>query len=349
MDGRLTWIDGAPPSGEWSRGGSVARTTVPGRADRAERWRRRLADTPASLEEDIRTGLRLDEFSLVYQPRHELHGGRVAAVEALLRWRREGRAGMSPEVFLGAVADTAVRDQLIRWVLHHAVLQAARWEAHRPADASPVGVSINVGPEDVLREDFIGLVALAAESVRTTSGLVQIEVGGRATLPADPALAARLQALARLDVSVVLDGVDPWYGSDGFFLPCRGVNIARRWVRSVGTDSGVTDAVGRLVERAHASGIRACAIGVESRAQARALDALGCDLAQGFLFSEPVPPSELGWHVEDAPRRRPPASSGREGAGRRHGDAVGAATDRAAAGLPRRGSSPTRRISADPA
>lgn len=343
MEG-LSWIDCASSSGERSRASTSARAGIDARADRVERWRHRLADTPTSLESDVRTGLGHDEFTLVYQPRHELDRGEVPVVEALLRWRRHHRARMSPEVFLGAVADAAVREQLSRWVIEHAILQAATWDASRPSDAGAVGVSINVTSEDVLRDDFIGFVALSTEAAGIAPGLVQIEVPARAVPPAEPVLATRLGSLIRLGVGVVVDGVDPWYGTDGFLLPCAGVNLARQWVRALGTDPTVTDAIGQLVERAHADGVLVGAIGVETRAQAGTLAALGCDLAQGFLFSEPVPPSELGWRVEAVDERRPTA-----GAGGCDGDADGGPRDRCPSDLPQRGASPARRISPVPA
>jgi len=272
---------------------------VLGRVDRVERWRSRLADTPASLESDVRTGLGLDEFTLEYQPRHELARGRVTAVEALLRWRRGHRSHMSPEVYLGALSDASVMDQLGRWVLHNALLQVARWEQNRPADVPAIGISVNVTPAEVVGDGFIDRVALALVAADVAPELVQLEVAARSAGVIDATVVERLRALATLGVGFALDGVDPSYGRDGLLVAGGGVNISRQWIRVVASDPRAATAIAELISRVHDAGLTVCAIGVETRAQAAVLTEMGCDHAQGFLFSEPVPPSELGWQADE--------------------------------------------------
>jgi EAL domain-containing protein (putative c-di-GMP-specific phosphodiesterase class I) len=271
-------------------------TGVDGDVGRFERAPRHRADAPPTLETDARIGLDNDEFHLLYQVRVDPRTEDVHGAEALLRWRDQYRGTMTPGLFLPALADTAVMGQLGRWVLAQACLQATRWEARRPPSRPRIVVSVNATATQAVHRGFIDFVAAALEVSGIDPSLLQLEVGLRADDTDDPVLHDRLESLRALGVGVALDGVEPSFGRDGF-LPCGGVNLARRALRNLTPGSKAADAIAGLVERAHAADRWVCAVGVETREQADVLAAVGCDLAQGFLYSEPVAASELGWQA----------------------------------------------------
>lgn len=256
--------------------------------------RRHALDGPPTLERDAMQGLERDEFSLLYQPRLDPRTEEVRGVEALLRWRDAYRGQMQPDLFLPPLVQTEVMSRLGQFVLTQACMQAARWERRRPAGHRPIVVAVNVSIAELMRDGFVDYVAAAVEAGGVEPPLLQFEVDSRAAADAPSTLVDRLAGLQALGVSVALDAVAPTVGTDGF-LPCRAVNLARRWVRSVDTDARVADQVAALVTRAHAHRLLVGAVGVEKPSQAEALVAAGCDIVQGFLYSEPVPAAELGW------------------------------------------------------
>lgn len=255
------------------------------------------ANEPPTLEADARLGLDRNEFHLLYQVRVEPATEDVCGVEALLRWRDTYRGTMAPGLFLPALADTQVMGRLGRWVLSQACIQAARWESRRPADRPRIVVAVNATAVQALHDGFVEFVGNAVAISRIDPTLLQLEVGARSSELDEELLHERLDALRDLGVVVALDAVDPRCGADGNFPPSHGLNLARRWVRSVVTDRRVATQVDDFVRRAHDAGRWVCAVGVETSAQAEALAALGCDTLQGFRFGEPVAASELGWQV----------------------------------------------------
>ena len=285
------------------------------RASRFERWRTRLADTPETLAADAQVGLEGDDFYLLYQPRVSTSDGEVRAVEALLRWNGGERGAMKPGSFLPTLADTSVMGPLGRWVLAEACVQAEEWEATRHPESPPVAIAVNLTIaelQDPARRHEV------REAV--TSGPVpppiEVEVDLDHALTIDPAVGRFLDDLRRDGVPVALDGVAPTLVTEELPLPCDWLNLGRRLVRVVDADPACAELVGGLVRWAEERSVAVTAIGVERQEQADILTDLGCARLQGYLYSEPVPGTELGW-VEGPPTAGPSTarSKGRGPAG----------------------------------
>jgi len=259
------------------------------------RSRGRLSETFADVEADVRAALGHGEFLLLYQPRFSLRTQDVVAIEALLRWRDPTLGMLSPPAFLPRIAHTSVMAPLGRWVLHQACLEAAHWEAQRPAGETPIVVSVNVAAREIIEPSFVGTVLEIIDEMRLAPHLLQLEVDAADSLRGESSVASRLDLLRDRGVRVAIDGASPALGLGGGRLDVDSVHLHRQWVRGVGIDPSLTDSIAALVERVHRAGGEVCAMGVEDQRQADALAAMGCDQAQGFLLCDPLLPDALGW------------------------------------------------------
>jgi len=251
----------------------------------------------ASLERvnaDVDAGLAQHEFSLQYQPRVALATMESAGAEALLRWGGD-HGDLTPKAFLPSVRQTAAMVRLGRWVLAEACRQAAAWEDRRPADADPLLMSVNVTALQVLEQGFADHLFRCLDASGLSIELLQVEIDAADQLGGDRTLALRLQSLRHRGLRVAIDKVGPAFGLGSERVAADAVHIERRWVRAVGQDDELLESLSRLVERAHDSGARVCATGVQEVGELVELAAIGCDEAQGFLFCPPVEPYELDW------------------------------------------------------
>lgn len=247
------------------------------------------------VHSDVDAGLDHHEFTLQYQPRVELRTLDTAGVEALLRWDGSGRGDLGPRAFLPSVRQTGAMVRLGQWILDESCRQLAVWEQQRPADARPLLMSVNVTALEVLERGFSDHLFRTLDRHDVPLDRLQLEIDAADQLGGATALALRLQSLRHRGLRVAIDNVGPAFGLSGDRIGADAVHIERRWVRAIGTDGEVRASLAALVERAHASGARVCATGVQTPDELVDLNWIGCDEVQGYLFCPPVAADELDW------------------------------------------------------
>ncbi|GGM05903.1 sensor domain-containing protein [Nakamurella endophytica] len=244
---------------------------------------------------ELRHGIERGELVLHYQPRIELDGGAVHSAEALVRWQHPTRGLLSPGEFIELAEDSGLVRELGAWVLEAAVAEAAGWQ---PVAGRRLGVAVNLSPRQLGDRNMVRLVTDALQRHRLDPSLLTLEITETA-LMLDPDAALRsLQALARLGVVLAVDDFGTGYSSLTYLkrFPIDELKIDQSFVAGLGVSDGDEAIVASCVQLAHAIGIHAVAEGVETDAQRASLAALGCDLAQGYLYSRPVPVDEfLRW------------------------------------------------------
>ncbi|MFC4453467.1 EAL domain-containing protein [Deinococcus sonorensis] len=257
------------------------------RSDEARHDRARLAD-------ELRAGLARGEVTVAWQPRVRLADGRVMAVEALARWRHPERGTVSPGVFIPVAEESGVIHPLGQAVLRQACRQGQRWAAA----GTPVTVAVNVSAMELAREHFLQDVQDALRAEGLAPDLLEIEVTESAAMRDVRANAERLRALRDLGVSVAIDDFGTGYSSLSYLrqLPASVVKVDQSFVRDLTEDLTATEAsiVRAVVTLAHGVGMRVVAEGVETETQRRALIALGCQEAQGYLFARPQDAASVG-------------------------------------------------------
>ena len=253
-------------------------------------------------EAALREALDRDEFFLVYQPQIDTATGRTSAVEALIRWRRDGQV-VPPGKFIHVVEGTDLAEPISRWVLQTACRQAREWMERQ----RPLRVAVNIFSAHVTSGHLLDDVGLALSSNRLPAHLLELEVV-ESSLLENPEMAAQtLRDLKRLGVGLALDDFGTGYSSLGYLkhYPFDELKIDQTFTRNVNRVPEDAAIVRSTIALAHNLGMRVLAEGVETESQLRFLARYGCDQLQGYLFSRPTEPGVVESAVMERRDLRP--------------------------------------------
>lgn len=248
----------------------------------------RLPGPRSGLEQALRQALARSELRVHYQPRVSLNGGTgLTGFEALVRWEHPELGLMEPVDFMSIAEETGLIVPIGQWVLEQALDQVERWRESRPG----VTISVNLSARQLSDPELVGRLSAAMHDGGHDPSVLCLEVAEGA-LEAAPELATR-QLSALHDIGVTL-AVDDWgTGTSSSVnlsqLPLHILKIDQTLVSRLGEGTGDDAGVGAAVELGHTLGLFVVAEGVETDAQLATLRDLGCDGAQGYLFSQPMP------------------------------------------------------------
>ncbi|WP_298803796.1 EAL domain-containing protein [uncultured Pseudokineococcus sp.] len=279
-----------------------------------------------ALEADLARAVDREELVLHYQPVVDLRDGRVLGAEALVRWQHPVRGLLGPDVFVPVAEATGDIAAVGRWVLREACRAAVRWRVTAPSAT----VAVNVSPRQVADPGFVALVRDALRDARLPPEALVLEITESMLLPGGAPVLQRLEELAHADVSVAVDDFGTGYSSLSSLrrLPVDELKVDRSFVRDMGDREGLA-VVRAVLDLARALGLRCVAEGVEHAEEAALLARLGCERAQGYYFSRPLPegallemlaeraaaPRPAPVPVPRQPRRRPARAERRDPAG----------------------------------
>jgi diguanylate cyclase (GGDEF)-like protein len=243
------------------------------------------------LAADLRRALGEDQLVLHYQPQVELGRGRPVAAEGLVRWRHPQRGLLGPLEFIEVAERTGLIKDLTIQVIDLGLRDLRAWN-----DAGrSLSLSLNVSVRNLLDPRFPEVV----ERLLTRHGVdgrsLTLELT-ESSLMVDPEFAKRtMEQLAELGVSVAIDDFGTGYSSLAYLtdLPIGELKIDKSFVRAMSSDSRNAIVVRSTIELAHNLGLRTVAEGIEDSFTFERLRALGCELAQGFHMSQPMPAAAL--------------------------------------------------------
>jgi diguanylate cyclase (GGDEF)-like protein/PAS domain S-box-containing protein len=229
-----------------------------------------------------------NELAVHYQPIVDLRSGLTEGAEALMRWDNPELGALSPEVFIPLAEDTGLIIPLGSWLLRTACQQLVMW---RRRGLSQLTLAVNISARQ-LREP--GLVNLVAEALRVF-GLppesLELEITEGCLMQDVGETAATVHALDQLGVRIALDDFGTGYSCLSYLtdLPVDTVKIDRSFIQGVDADAKKATVVEAILAMAHRMEIRVVAEGVETARELEFIRSRGCHLAQGFLFSVPLP------------------------------------------------------------
>lgn len=235
------------------------------------------------LVAELRRALDRGEFVLHYQPKLALPDRRVEGVEALVRWQHPTRGLLLPAEFLPLLEQTGLIQQLTRWVLRQAALQAAQWRR----SGIPLTVAVNISTRSLLSPTLPATVLSILAGADLPASFLELEIT-ETVIMANPELAAQvLTQLRARGVKVSIDDFGAGYTSLAFLrvLPVTALKLDRSLVTGMldhASDRVITEA---LIHLGHRLGLQVIAEGVETEPVLDELIALGCDSAQGFGIS----------------------------------------------------------------
>ncbi|HYC41591.1 MAG TPA: EAL domain-containing protein [Noviherbaspirillum sp.] len=245
------------------------------------------------LEQELRHALENEEFELYYQPKIEARTGRVAGVEALLRWHHPRLGLLSGKQFIPAASETGMLVSIGEWVIAAACAQARRWrDEGLPMPTIPIAVNVAIPqiyadlPEIIERE-------LRRQQVPPSS--IQLEITESLVITDTEKATSVLRAISESGITIAIDDFGTGYSSLSILktLPIDILKIDQSFVRDLGKNASDTAIVAAIVNMARALALRVVAEGVETKEQLAVLHDLGCDEHQGYFYSRPLPARDL--------------------------------------------------------
>ena len=242
------------------------------------------------LENDLRRAVEQGEFVVHYQPIVDLNILRVWGVEALVRWDHPERGLLSPSEFVPLAEETGLIVPIGRWVLEEACHRTKGWQVSHPGSA-PLAVIVNFSAAQLRDSGCAEDIEQVLQRSGLWPGALGLDVTESAFIDTLEGNAGALSLIKSMGVRISIDDFGTGYSSLSYLrrLPADAIKIDKSFVSGLGEHPDDTAIVRMTVELAHTLGMEVIAEGVETRAQAEILRGMGCDLAQGFLFSEPLP------------------------------------------------------------
>jgi diguanylate cyclase (GGDEF)-like protein len=251
-----------------------------------------LADTAVTRKDsaaELAAAIRNGELRTVYQPLIDMRSGRPIGAEALIRWQHPVEGLRSPDQFIGLAEDSGLITQIGALVLNDACFQAARWVAANP-DHDDLLVTVNLSARQVADDAIVEQVRLALEASGLEPHRLVLEITETVLMHDRDAAAATLWLLKGLGVRIAIDDFGTGYSSLAYLrrFPIDMLKVAREFVDGLGRDAHDDVITRAIVELANTLGLLTVAEGIETTQQSETVAALGCDIAQGYLYSRPI-------------------------------------------------------------
>jgi len=245
----------------------------------------------------IRSALDNNEFELHYQPQVDIRTSEVIGAEALLRWEHPGEGTVMPQRIIPVAEQLGMITPITDWVLVTALHQCRQWSF----SGNHLVVSVNVSARSFQNPRLLDKVFWALQEAGVDGESLEIEIT-EATLMQDMQRArAVLSSLSNHGVTIAIDDFGTGYSSLSYLkqLPIHTLKIDQSFIMDVAFDNQDVAIVRSIIDLGHNLGYRVVAEGVENGMAWDMLDSLGCDIAQGFHISRPLPDSRFSDWLQD--------------------------------------------------
>jgi len=246
---------------------------------------RAQAQARHSLGVELRRAHDAKEFELYYQPQIRLSDEAVVGAEALIRWRHPERGILAPGAFIDTLAASSIAPAVSRWIVETACTATAKWRAEGLALGR---IGVNLFPSQLGDVALLTDIDQVLQATGLPAGTLELEITENVALNFEDA--EILQKLRDKGIMLAFDDFGTGYASLSYLtrFPLARIKIDRSFVAKITDDTGDAAIVRSLIAMAHNLGLEVIAEGVETRAQAEQLQELGCEFAQGYLYSRPV-------------------------------------------------------------
>lgn len=244
------------------------------------------------LENALRGAVRRNELFLHYQPQVDLASGRLAGVEALVRWQHPELGLVSPGRFIPVAEEMGVIQEIGDWVLREACSQVVRW---RDRGFFVPRMAVNLSMQQLEKAGLESAVAELLSGCNIPASQLELEVTESVIMNQSGRALETLEGLRRLGVFLAIDDFGTGYSSLSYLrqLPVHRLKIDYSFVRDIGRDPNDEAIAMAIISLGHSLGLEVVAEGVERVEQADFLLREACDVAQGYYFDRPVSPDDL--------------------------------------------------------
>jgi len=248
-------------------------------------------DTRLRTLQELRLAVTDDQLVVHYQPKIGLQTGEVTGVEALVRWQHPTRGLLLPEDFLDLVEESGLMHALTRIVLTKALDQAVLWQA----DGHALTIAVNMSASSLVNVEFPEEIVRMVAARQLPASALMLEITEDFLMSDRDRARDVLTRLREAGIQIAVDDFGTGYSSLSYLrdLPIDELKLDRSFVLPMADDARAASLVASTIELAHSLGLRMVAEGVESSVAYDELARYGCDHAQGFYMSRPIPAHEL--------------------------------------------------------
>ncbi|MEJ7139338.1 putative bifunctional diguanylate cyclase/phosphodiesterase [Amphibiibacter pelophylacis] len=239
------------------------------------------------IEMHLRDAIRNRELFMVYQPKFDFAGNRLASFEALIRWRHPTQGLIPPGDFIPVAEETGLIVEIGEWVLHEVARQSHLWERDF---GLKVPVAVNVSSRQLRDGRLEEIMASAIESTQASRDCLELEITESAFMEDPEGIAPALKRLQEQGTKISIDDFGTGYSSLSYLkkLPLNYLKLDQTFVRDIERDPNDAAICHATISLAHSLGLEVIAEGIETPSQFEYLSRLGCDIGQGYYYSRPV-------------------------------------------------------------
>ena len=243
-----------------------------------------MEEISGQLRDSLDKGL----FHPFYQPVIDLRNGRVVGLEALARWDHPTKGILGPDTFIAVAEDSGLIEELFRLILQQLSEDGQKWDAR-------LRIAVNISPYQFRDPKLSSRILQQITESGFSSQRLDVELTESALVIDVDTTRQVIADLKAQGVRISLDDFGTGYSSLRYLreLPFDSIKIDRSFVQRIDTDPGSRKIIESIIDLSHALGYETVAEGVETKQQAAWLTEAGCDLAQGYLFSRPLPRKEI--------------------------------------------------------
>ena len=237
----------------------------------------------------LHRALEREEFRVHYQPQFDLNTRQIVGVEALLRWQHPQRGLVPPLEFIPLAEETGLIIEIGRWVLRESCRQAQRWAAAYPQGAH-LAMSVNISPRQLQQPKLVDDLAAILDETGFDPARLVLEITESVLMHDVASIVRRLQELKVLGVRLAIDDFGTGYSSLSYLreLPIDVLKIDKSFIDGLGGDNEQAAVASTIVRLAQTLQLETVAEGVERAEHVTELQALRCNLAQGYYFARPL-------------------------------------------------------------
>ncbi len=246
-----------------------------------------------TLENQLRRAIERNEFKLYYQPQFSLHnGGRLEGVEALVRWQQSERGTILPDRFIPVAEETGLIIPIGEWVLRTACNQHQKWVA---AGYQPIRMAVNLSTRQFHHPDLIKRITAILEETGMPPAYLELELTESIIMRDTEGTVRMLHELSEMGITLSIDDFGTGYSSLSYMkhFPIDRLKIDQSFVRDITNGELEAEMIIPIIALGHSMKLRVLAEGVEIEEQLRYLREQGCDEAQGYIYSRPLPPEQI--------------------------------------------------------
>jgi diguanylate cyclase len=251
-----------------------------------------------TLISELRLAIERDGLELFYQPQVSIKTGEICGAEALLRWNHPIHGIVPPDEFVPMAERNRIINPLTQWVLRRAFRDCANWHKQ----GLPIKISVNLSAKDLHNPELPDLISGVAVAAGIKPGWIILEIT-EGSVMADPERALDvIKRLHEIGYHFSIDDFGTGYSSLGYLkrLPLAEIKIDKSFVMDILVSENDAAIVKATINLGHNLGLKVTAEGVESKEIMSRLRDYGCDVAQGYFFSKPVPIQKFNQWMNDS-------------------------------------------------